>query len=97
MKLLSVNVSLPREISHEGRTVTTGIFKQPVDGRVMLGTLNLEGDGQADLVGHGGVYKAAYVYSMENYAYWERELGRSDFGFGQFGENFTVEGMADEA
>ena len=97
MKLLSVNVSLPREISHGGRTVTTGIFKQPVDGRVMLGTLNLEGDGQADLVGHGGVYKAAYVYSMENYAYWERELGRSDFGFGQFGENFTVEGMADEA
>jgi ferredoxin-NADP reductase/MOSC domain-containing protein YiiM len=97
MKLLSVNVSLPREISHGGRTVTTGIFKQPVDGRVMLKTLNLEGDGQADLVGHGGVYKAAYVYSMENYAYWERELGRSDFGFGQFGENFTVEGMADEA
>ena len=97
MKLLSVNVSLPREISHGGRTVTTGIFKEPVDGRVMLGTLNLEGDGQADLVGHGGVYKAAYVYSMENYAYWERELGRSDFGYGQFGENFTVEGMADEA
>ena len=63
MKILSVNVSLPKEITHNGRTVTTCIFKEPVDGRVMLRTLNLDGDGQADLVGHGGEYKAAYVYA----------------------------------
>ncbi len=92
MKLLSVNVSLPKEVTHKGKSVTTGIFKEPVVGRVMLGTLNLKGDGQADLIGHGGTFKAVYVYSFENYAYWERELERSDFTFGQFGENFTVEG-----
>ncbi|MDP6390337.1 MAG: MOSC domain-containing protein [Alphaproteobacteria bacterium] len=96
MKLLSVNVSLPRDISHDGKTVRTGIFKQPVEGRVMLRELNIEGDGQADLVGHGGIHKAAYVYSLENYRYWEDELGRSDFDYGQFGENFTVEGMLDD-
>ena len=97
MKLLSVNVSLPREIRHDGKTVRTGIFKQPISDRVMLRELNIEGDGQADLIGHGGIYKAAYVYSIENYRYWETELGRSDFDFGQFGENFTVEGMLDDA
>ena len=97
MKLLSVNVSLPREISHDGKIVRTGIFKQSITDRVMLRELNIEGDGQADLVGHGGIYKAAYVYSVENYRYWETELGRSDFDFGQFGENFTVEGMLDDA
>jgi ferredoxin-NADP reductase/MOSC domain-containing protein YiiM len=96
MKLLSVNVSLPREIDHRGKTVTTGIFKEPVDGRVMLRTLNLDGDGQADLIGHGGKFRAVYVYSYDNYAYWKRELGRTDFTFGQFGENFTVEGMLDD-
>ena len=76
MKLPSVNVSPPAEVVHGGKTVRTGIFKEPVDGRVMLGTLNLDGDGQADLVGHGGVYKAAYAYSVENYDHWKRELGR---------------------
>lgn len=96
MKLLSVNVSLPRDISHQGKTVRTGIFKKPVADRVMLRELNIEGDGQADLFGHGGIYRAAYVYSIENYRYWEKELGRSEFGFGQFGENFTVEGMLDD-
>lgn len=96
MKLLSVNVSPPREIVHEDNTVTTGIFKEPVDGRIMLGTLNLNGDGQADLVGHGGIYKAAYVYSVENYEYWKRKLDRPDLAFGQFGENFTVEGMLED-
>jgi MOSC domain-containing protein YiiM len=96
MKLLSVNVSLPREVQHGRKTVTTGIFKEPVNGRVMLRTLNLDGDGQADLIGHGGIYKAAYVYSIENYDYWKRELGRTDFTFGQFGENFTVEGMLED-
>ncbi len=97
MKLLSVNVSLPKEIDHRGKTVTTGIFKEPVDGRVMLRGLNLDGDGQADLIGHGGKFRAVYVYSYDNYAYWKRELGRTDFTFGQFGENFTVEGMLDDA
>ena len=96
MKLLSVNVSLPKEITHNDRTVTTGIFKEPVGGRVMLRTSNLDGDGQADLVGHGGKYKAAYVYAFENYGYWESELGRTDFIYGQFGENLTVEGMLDD-
>lgn len=97
MKLLSVNVSLPKEVQYEGRTTMTGIFKEPVSGRVMLRTLNLDGDGQADLKNHGGTYKAAYVYSIENYDYWKRELGRTNFTVGQFGENFTVEGMLDDA
>jgi MOSC domain-containing protein YiiM len=96
MKLLSVNVSLPVKVPYRGKTVTTGIFKEPVGGRVMLRTLNLDGDGQADLVGHGGIYKAAYVYSVENHDYWKRELDRPDFAFGQFGENFTVEGMLED-
>jgi MOSC domain-containing protein YiiM len=96
MKLLSVNVSPPREVVNGNKTVKTGIFKEPIDRRVMLGTLNLKGDGQADLVGHGGIYKAAYAYSVENYDYWKRELGRDDFAFGQFGENFTVEGMMED-
>ncbi len=93
MKLLSVNVSLPKEVQHNGKTVTTGVFKEQVQGRVMLRTLNLDGDGQADLIGHGGIYKGVYVYSIENYDYWKRELGRDDFTMGQFGENFTVDGM----
>ena len=96
MKLLSINVSRPREVAHGSGTVTTGIFKEPVDGRVMLGTLNLDGDGQADLVGHGGIHKAAYAYSVENYEYWKRELDREDLTFGWFGENFTVEGMTED-
>jgi MOSC domain-containing protein YiiM len=96
MKLLSVNVSPPREVAHNGNMVATGIFKRPIAGRVMLRTLNLDGDGQADLVGHGGIYKAAYAYSVENYEYWKRELGRADLSFGQFGENFTVEGMTED-
>src|SRR5919202_937209 len=96
MKLLSVNVSLPRKVPHGRKTVSTGIFKEPVAGRIMLRTLNLDGDGQADLVNHGGIYRAVYVYSIENYGYWQRELGRTDFSFGQFGENFTVEGMLED-
>ena len=96
MKLLSVNVSLPKEITFKGKPVRTGIFKEPVKERVRVKTLNIEGDGQADLLGHGGPFRAVYVYSFDNYAYWEGELGRSDFTFGQFGENLTVEGMLDE-
>ena len=96
MKLLSVNVSLPEEVPCERKTVSTGIFKDPVDGRVMLRAMNLDGDGQADLENHGGIYQAAYVYSVENYDHWRHELGRDDLAFGQFGENFTVEGMAED-
>ena len=79
MKLLSVNVSLPREVPSADGPVTTGIFKEPAEGRVMLRTLNLDGDRQADLEHHGGVYQAAYAYTQEHYAHWSRELGRSDF------------------
>ena len=93
MKLLSVNVSLPREVPYRDGTLTTGIYKEPIEGRVWLGQLHLEGDGQADLKAHGGTYKAVYVYPHEHYAYWSTELGRDDLTYGQFGENFTVEGM----
>lgn len=96
MKLLSVNVSLPKEVPYRDKTTSRGIFKEPVSGRVMLRTLNLDGDGQADLKNHGGIYKAVYAYSIEYYDYWKRELGRNDFTFGQFGENFTVEEMLDD-
>lgn len=96
MKLLSVNVSLPQAVPYRDGTVLTGIFKKPVGGRVMLRRLNLDGDGQADRAVHGGVDKAAYAYPHEHYAYWSRELGRTDFAFGQFGENFTVEGMPED-
>ena len=96
MKLLSVSVSLRKEVTYRGKTVATGIFKKPVSGRVMLRTLNLDGDQQVDRVGHGGVYKAACVYSIENYEHWARELRRDDFEHPQFGENFTVEGMKED-
>ncbi len=95
-RLLSVNVSLPKEIIHNGKKISTGIFKEPVKGRIKVKTLNLEGDGQADLIGHGGIFRAIYVYSYDNYAYWEKELNRNDFNYGEFGENFTVEGMSDD-
>ncbi len=91
--LLSVNVSGPKEIRYKGRTVRTGIFKQPVKGRVLLRRLNLEGDGQADLSVHGGIHQAVYVYPSEHYHYWEGQLARKDFSYGQFGENLTVAGM----
>lgn len=94
-KLLSVNVGLPREIAWQGKTVRTAIWKHPVPGRVFARRLNLDGDGQADLDGHGGEHRAVMVYQLEAYRYWERELGRNDFEYGQFGENFTVDGLAD--
>ena len=96
MRLKSVNVSMPRDVLHEDKTLTTGIFKAPVEGRIMLRRLNLEGDGQADLWGHGGAFRAVYAYDLDNYAYWSQALGRDDFSIGQFGENFTVEGMPDD-
>lgn len=96
MKLLSVNVSHPREVSYNGEIVRTGIFKEPVPGRIMLRALNLDGDGQGDLSVHGGIDKAVYVYSIVHYDYWKCELGQDDLTYGQFGENFTVEGMLED-
>lgn len=95
-RLLSVNVGVPREIAWQGKTVRTAIWKLPVSGRVFARRLNLDGDGQGDLAGHGGEQRAVMVYQIEAYRYWERELGRHDFEYGQFGENFTVEGLADD-
>ena len=94
-RLLSLNVGLPREITWKGKTVRTAIWKLPVTGRRMACKLNIDGDAQADLAGHGGEQRAVFVYQMESYHYWEQFLGRGDFMFGQFGENFTVEGLAD--
>src|SRR3954454_8024799 len=94
--VVSVNVGLPRDVAWQGRTVRTGIWKQPVSGRVFARRLNLDGDGQGDLGGHGGEQRAVMVYQLEAYRYWGRELGRNDFEHGQFGENFTVEGLADD-
>src|SRR5580704_17960801 len=94
-KLMSVNVGLPRDIAWHGETVHTGIWKLPVQGRSMARKLNINGDGQGDLAGHGGERRAVMVYQMDSYRYWENQLNRHDFTFGQFGENFTVEGLAD--
>ena len=96
MKLLSVNVSQPKEVSYNGERIKTGIFKEPVSGRTMMRRLNLDGDGQGDPSVHGGVHKAVYVYPMEHYDYWKHELGRKDLTYGQFGENLTVEGLLEE-
>jgi MOSC domain-containing protein YiiM/ferredoxin-NADP reductase len=96
-QLLSVNVGLPRDIVWKGRTVHTGIWKNPVTGRCRVGRLNLEGDGQGDLAGHGGEHRAVFVYQIESYRHWQEQLNRNDFVYGQFGENFTIEGLPDDA
>ncbi len=96
MKLISVNVGLPREVSWKEKTVGTGIFKEPVSKRVMVRLLNLDGDGQADLTVHGGLDKAVYVYPFEHYAYWQDELPDTDLPLGIFGENFTTTGLREE-
>jgi MOSC domain-containing protein YiiM len=93
MKLLSVNVGRPRAVMQDGDAVLTGIFKDPVKGRVTLRTLNLDGDGQADLSVHGGPTKAVYVYRSEHYDYWKRELPGIELPWGMFGENFTTVGL----
>ncbi|MFD9006682.1 MOSC domain-containing protein [Streptomyces sp. NPDC059582] len=93
--LLSVNVGMPKDVSWEGRTVHTGAWKAPVQGPRMVRSLNVEGDGQGDLAGHGGDIRAVLVYQLESYQYWQKELGRDDLTFGMFGENFTVEGLPD--
>lgn len=95
-RLLSVNVGLPREVTWNGKTVFTAVWKFPIKGRSMVRKLNIDGDGQGDLAGHGGEHRAVFVYQMDSYHYWERFLGRNDFSFGQFGENFTVEGLQDD-
>lgn len=97
MKLLSVNVSQPKEVLHSGKRIKTGIFKEPVSGRTMMRRLNIDGDGQGDLSVHGGIHKAVYVYPTEHYGYWKRELRRDDLTYGKFGENLTVEGLLEEA
>ncbi|MCU1296720.1 MAG: domain containing protein [Acidobacteriaceae bacterium] len=95
-RLLSVNVGLPRDVTWNGKTVRTAVWKSPVTGRRMVRKLDIDGDAQADLAGHGGEHRAVFVYQMDSYHYWERFLGRSDFTFGQFGENFTMEGLPDD-
>jgi ferredoxin-NADP reductase/MOSC domain-containing protein YiiM/ferredoxin len=94
-RLLSVNVGLPRDVTWNGKTVRTAVWKSPVAGRRMVRKLDIDGDAQADLAGHGGEHRAVFLYQMDSYHYWESFLGRNDFTFGQFGENFTVEGLPD--
>jgi len=96
MRILSLNVGLPREVTWQGKLVTTGIFKEPVNGPVMLRALNLDGDQQADLTVHGGVDKAVYAYPSEHYSYWRTELPGVDLPWSMFGENFTTEGLLEE-
>jgi MOSC domain-containing protein YiiM len=95
-RLLSVNVGLPRDIEWRGKTVHTAIWKAPVLGRCQARRLNLDGDGQGDLVGHGGEHRAVFVYQIDSYRYWEERLRRADFTYSQFGENFTIEGLPDD-
>src|SRR5262245_22669306 len=95
-RLLSVNVGLPRDIEWQGRIVHTGIWKEPVLGRCRVRRLKLDGDGQGDTAGHGGEQRAVFVYQIEAYRHWQEQLQRTGFVHGQFGENFTVEGLADD-
>ncbi len=97
MKLVSINVGLPREIAWGGKLVTTGIFKQPITSPVMVRTLNADGDQQADMSVHGGIDKAIYAYPAEHYDYWRGELPGVDLPWGMFGENFTIEGLREDS
>ncbi len=94
-RLLSVNVGMPREIAWRGQTVRTAVWKAPVEGKRIVRRLNIEGDAQGDLAGHGGEHRAVFVYQLDSYRYWQEQLHRADFTFGQFGENFTVDGLPD--
>ena len=95
-RLVSVNVGLPCDIAWRGKTVHTAIWKAPVQGRRLVRRLNIDGDGQGDLAGHGGEHRAIFVYQIDSYHYWQSQLSRNDFTYGQFGENFTVEGLSDQ-
>jgi MOSC domain-containing protein YiiM len=97
MKIVSLNVGLPREVMWHGRAVTTGIFKEPVAGRIGLRKLDLDGDGQADLTVHGGEYKAVYCYPVAHYDYWTKELPGRDLPMGMFGENFTAQDLSEDS
>jgi ferredoxin-NADP reductase/MOSC domain-containing protein YiiM len=94
--LVSVNVGLPKDVDWQGKTVYTGVWKHPVRGPVMVRRLNIDGDGQGDLAGHGGEQRAVLVYQIESYQYWQRYFGRNDLEYGQFGENLTVDGLPDD-
>jgi MOSC domain-containing protein YiiM len=97
MRLVSVNVGLPRDVLWHGHNVTTGIYKEPVEGRVTVRTLNLDGDRQADLTVHGGAYKAVYCYPLEHYGFWKKELPNREIPTAIFGENFTTEGLEENS
>ena len=97
MRVVSVNVGLPRDVNWQGTIVSTGIFKEPAQGRVALRKLNLDGDQQADLSVHGGISKAVYAYPSEHYDYWRTELPEMEMPWGMFGENLTIEGLLEEA
>src|SRR5260370_15266038 len=97
VQVLWVKVGRARDIEWKGKNVHTAVWKDAVRGRRKVERLNIDGDGQGDLQGHGGEHRAVLVYQIDSYRYWERELGRKDFVFGQFGENFTVEGLPDDA
>ncbi|HTT33749.1 MAG TPA: MOSC domain-containing protein [Methylomirabilota bacterium] len=97
MRLVSLNVGLPREVRWHGRMVTTAIFKEPVAGRIALRKLNFDGDRQADLTVHGGEFKAVYAYPVEHYAYWREKLPGTELPFGSFGENLTTEGLLENS
>ena len=97
MKVVSLNVGLPRQVEWHGRPVTTGIYKEPVKGRIPLRTLNIDGDRQADLTVHGGEYKAVYCYPVEHYAYWKKKLPGRDLPMAIFGETFTTDGMLESS
>jgi MOSC domain-containing protein YiiM len=97
MKILSINVALPKLVAYDGKEIPTGIFKSPVGGPVRVRALNLEGDGQADLENHGGPNKAVYAYAWSNVEYWKQALGRDDLHPGSFGENLTLDEFAEDA
>src|SRR5258708_32617251 len=94
--LLSVNVGLPQDVAWHGQMVHTAVWKRPVAGPRLVRRLDIDGDGQGDLASHGGEHRAVFVYQIESYRYWQQQLGRTDFTYGQFGENFTVDGLADD-
>jgi ferredoxin-NADP reductase/MOSC domain-containing protein YiiM len=94
--LLSVNTGLPKNVAWQGKTVYTGVWKHPVDGPTMVRRLNIDGDGQGDLAGHGGEQRAVLVYQVQSYRHWQQHFGRDDLGYGQFGENLTVDGLTDD-